>query len=86
MAFFVVLQILDLLTTLLAFNRGGVELNPVVRMFMPWMGRGLAVLTCKALLVAAVWSFRNRRRVLLIGNAFYTLVVIWNVTVLFGPK
>jgi hypothetical protein len=83
---FIGLQCLDLLTTLAVLRHGGVELNPLVRVFMSWMSRGMAVLSCKAVLVALVWSFRHRGRVILFGNIFYVGVVIWNLTVLASFK
>jgi hypothetical protein len=79
MMLFVVLQGLDLVTTLLAFRYGGVELNPLPLILMTWMGRGMAVLLCKAILVAVIWSFRRHKRVLRFGNVLYIGVVTWNV-------
>lgn len=79
---FIVLQCLDLLTTLLVFHYGGLELNPVVRSLMPFMGRALAVLACKAALVAVICAFSRRKRVLLFADVLYTGVVIWNLVIL----
>jgi hypothetical protein len=84
---FIGLQALDLLTTLLVFAQGGVELNPVVRSLMPWIGRVMAVLVCKLVLVAAICAFsRRRKRVLAIADTLYTGVVIWNVMILTAFK
>lgn len=84
---FCCLQALDLLSTILVFARGGVELNPVVRALMPWTGRIAAVVASKAVLVAIIWTFaRRRKRVLLFADVFYAAVVVWNVMVLNGPK
>jgi hypothetical protein len=82
MVLFIGLQGLDLLTTLLVFKHGGVELNPVVGILMTGVGRKTAVLLSKATLVAVIWSFRSRRRVLLFGDALYTGIVIWNLMIL----
>ena len=83
---FIVLQCLDLLTTLLVFERGGLELNPVVRSLMPFMGRAMAVFVCKATLVAVICAFSRRKRVLLFANILYTGVVIWNLVILTALK
>ena len=80
---FFCLQALDLLSTLLVFAHGGVELNPVVRAFMPFVGKLMAVLLSKAVLVTVIWMFaRRRKRVLLLADALYTGVVIWNFSIL----
>ncbi|HSU32430.1 MAG TPA: DUF5658 family protein [Bryobacteraceae bacterium] len=83
---FVVLQCLDLLTTLLVFHHGGLELNPVVRSLMPFMGRAMAVFVCKATLVAVICAFSSRKRVLLFADVLYTGVVIWNLVILTALK
>ena len=83
---FIALQCSDLLTTLAVFRHGGVELNPVVRMLSSWMSREMAVLSSKAILVAVIWSFRHRRRVILIGDVFYSGVVLWNLMILASFK
>jgi len=79
---FILLQCLDLLTTLLVFQHGGQELNPVVRSLMPLMGRAMAVFVCKATLVAVICAFSRRRRILLFADILYTGVVLWNVLIL----
>ena len=54
---------------------------------MPWIGRVAAVVVCKAVLVAIIWTFaRRRKRILLFADALYVGVVIWNLMVLNGPK
>lgn len=78
---FIALQCLDLLTTLLVFKQGGMELNPVVRSLMPLMGRALAVFTCKAALVAVICVFSRRKRVLVFADFFYAGVVTWNLLI-----
>jgi len=83
---FITLQFLDLLTTLLVFQYGGLELNPVVRSLMPLMGKAVAVFTCKAILVAVVCVFSRRKRVLLFADCLYTGVVIWNILILTALK
>lgn len=83
---FVILQCLDLLTTLLVLHHGGQELNPVVRSLMPLTGRAMALFICKATLVAVICAFSRRKRVLLFADILYTGVVIWNVLILIALK
>lgn len=80
---FACLQILDLVSTVLVFAHGGMEMNPVVRAFMPYTGRIAAVIISKIALFVIVCAFaRRRRRVLVIADGLYTAVVIWNVAIL----
>ncbi len=81
---FIGLQCLDLLTTLVVFSRGGVELNPVVRSLMPWTGRVLAVVMSKAILISLIVLCGGRKRVVYIGNVLYTAVVAWNMAIVFA--
>lgn len=84
MIVFITLQCMDLLTTLAAFSRGGIELNPVVRSLMPWTGQTLAVFVSKAILVALFLLYSRRKRILYIGNIVYTGVVAWNLAIVFA--
>lgn len=84
MILFILLQCLDLLTTLAAFSRGGVELNPVVRSLMPVAGKVVAVLTSKAILVVLVLLLSRRKQVLYFANFLYTAVVLWNLAIVFA--
>ena len=86
MVLFLILQGLDLLTTLLVFHHGGVERNRIILMLMTWMNEGFAVLLCKAVLVAVIWPFRSRSRILWLGDAVYTVVVGWNLMILAALK
>lgn len=78
---FICLQCLDLLTTLMAFSHGGVELNPTVRALMPWTGRLLAVVISKVTVVVLVLLLNRRIWVLRFANILYTCVVAWNIWV-----
>ena len=73
-----VLQIMDILTTLAAFHVGGFEANPLVARFTRELGatRGLIFAKVIALLIA----LGVRRRVWLV-NVFYVGVVVWNLYV-----
>ena len=76
---FVFLQLLDFTTTMLVFGRGGRELNPVVRGFMPLFGPVGAVLATKVLISLLVWRFSRRLWLLYAGNAIYIAIVSWNL-------
>jgi hypothetical protein len=80
---FIVLQLLDLFTTLAAFHFGAFEVNPLVARLTNEFGRVPGVILSK---VAAVLIALGVRRRLWIINVFYAAVVIWNVYVLFALK
>ena len=75
---FVVLQILDILTTLAAFRVGAFEANPLVaHLTREWgVTRGLIAGKVIALMIAL-----GVRRRMWIVNVFYGAVVVWNVYV-----
>lgn len=83
---FIGLQCMDLLTTLLAFSHGGVELNPVVRSLIPWTGRMMAVFASKIILISLILMYSRRKRVLYLGNIIYTAVVGWNVAIVLALR
>jgi hypothetical protein len=83
---FVLLQLLDFTTTILVFARGGVELNPVVRQFMPLFGTVGGVLASKLLICLLVWRFSRRLWVLYAGNIIYVVVVAWNVLMIVAAR
>lgn len=75
---FATLQLLDFLTSMAVFARGGSELNPIVRSMMPWTGPALAMLIAKIALVALTWRLCRRTWIINAGNALYVLIVVWN--------
>ena len=77
---FVVLQLLDLMTTLIAFRLGAVEVNPLVAHLAVYFGRTGGVIASK--LVAIVIAMGIKRRIWII-NLFYAGIIIWNTLVLF---
>jgi hypothetical protein len=79
---FISLQFLDLLTTLIVFSHGGVELNPTVRALMPWTGKLWAVVISKATLVIVVLLLNRRIWLVRFGNILYTCVVAWNIWII----
>jgi hypothetical protein len=75
---FVVLQILDLLTTLAAFHVGAFEVNPLVANLTVQFGRVRGVIISKLIAVAIAMGIR---RLVWVINLFYLGVVGWNVVV-----
>jgi hypothetical protein len=78
---FVILQLLDLLTTLAAFHVGAFEINPLVAKLTAYFGPVGGVLCSK---VIAVLLALRLRRLLWVANVFYAGIVIWNLIVLFA--
>ena len=75
---FVVLQLLDIVTTLAAFHAGGFEANPLVARFTREFGATKGLIGEKVLALLIVLGVRRRMWVV---NLFYGAVVIWNVYV-----
>jgi len=74
-----VLQILDLITTLLAFRVGAFEVNPLVARLTVFFGPTGGVLASKILAVVIALGVRKR---LWMVNIFYVGVIVWNTIVL----
>jgi hypothetical protein len=72
---FIVLQVLDLVTTLVAFHFGAFEVNPLVGYLTAVLGPTGGVLFGKV--VAILIAFRVRKLMWAV-NLFYTGVVCWN--------
>ena len=76
---FLILQILDLVTTLVAFHFGAFEVNPLVGHLTTRFGPTGGVLLSK--LIAVIIVLRVRK-LMWIANIFYLGVVCWNTFVL----
>lgn len=76
---FVVLQLLDLLTTLVAFHFGAYEVNPLVAHLTVQFGRFRGVLISKLIAIAIAMGIR---RLVWVVNLFYAVVVGWNIVVM----
>jgi Domain of unknown function (DUF5658) len=76
---FIVLQVLDLITTLVAFHYGAFELNPLVARLTNVLGPAGGVLCSKV--IAVLIAFRVRRLAWVV-NLFYSGVVCWNTLIL----
>ena len=83
---FVALQAMDLITTLAVFSRGGVELNPVVRSFMPLTGEVAAIVLSKLAITLLICLLSRRIWLVRFANVLYTVIVAWNVAMLYVPK
>ncbi len=80
---FLVLQLLDFATTLLAFAFGGGESNPLVAWFLS-MGlvRGLLVSKVIVIGVACLGAAMRKERGIRWANVYFSAVVIWNLTII----
>ena len=75
---FILLQVLDLVTTLAAFRVGGFEVNPLVASLTIHFGRVGGVVLSKAIAVLLMLGIRKR---LWVVNLLYVGVICWNVVV-----
>src|ERR1700720_1675665 len=77
--FFIVVQALDLVTTLIAFHFGAFEVNPLVGRLTTTFGRPGGVLFSKVIAVLIIFRVRKLKW---FANLFYLGVVCWNTVVL----
>ena len=78
---FIVLQVLDLTTTLIAFHYGAFELNPLIGRLTKILGPTGGVLFTKVIAVLIIFRMR---KLMWVANLFYLGVVCWNIIVLLG--
>jgi uncharacterized protein DUF5658 len=79
---FIVLQALDILTTVLVIRvGGGAELNPLICKFVAQFGLIGGLITAKVLAVAIALRLR---KLLPVANLLFAAVVAWNLLVLVG--
>jgi hypothetical protein len=78
---FVVLQVLDLLTTMYAFHAGALEVNPLVAHLTVLFGRFGGVVMSKLIAIAIAMGIRKR---LWIINLIYIGIVSWNLLMIAG--
>lgn len=76
---FVGLQVLDLLTTLVAFHLGALEVNPLVAHLTVLFGRFRGVLISKLMAVVIAMGVS---RLMWVINAIYIGIVGWNLITL----
>ncbi len=75
---FVVLQVLDILTTLAAFHFGAFEVNPLIARLTRELGVTGGLVGGKVMALLIVLGVRRRVWVV---NLFYAAVVVWNIYV-----
>ena len=80
---FLTLQVADLLTTLLAFQLGGFEANPLVARLLPHLGPVAGLLAAKFAAVLIMLGLRSGTLIRL-GNVAYLGIVSWNVYVIWS--
>ena len=78
---FIVLQVLDLTTTLIAFHYGAFEVNPLVGRLTKIFGPIGGVLFSKVFAVLIIFRVR---KLMWVANLFYVGVVCWNTLALLG--
>src|SRR5262245_39848446 len=78
---FIVLQGLDLLTTMVAFRMGAVEVNPLIAHLTATFGRFNGVLISKLIAIGIAMGVR---KLIWVVNAFYALIIAWNCINLVG--
>ena len=76
---FVVLQVLDLLTTLAAFRVGAFEVNPLVAHLTTLFGPVGGLVCSKLIALLLAWWVRKRLWLVVL---FYAGIICWNVYVL----
>lgn len=81
--FFILLQALDVATTLAALSLGAVENNPLVGQFMA-LGpvQGLLLTKTIVILIAAAGTLLGRTNGIKLANMAFAGVVVWNMTVI----
>ena len=82
---FAYLQVLDVLTTLAFLAHGVVEGNPFVQFLMSSAGHpltGLLAVKALAMMLGLFCQFTGRMRLLRRANAFFALLVVWNLVAL----
>jgi|SRR5678810_2616 hypothetical protein len=72
---FVVLQGLDLLTTMVAFRMGAFEVNPLVAHLTVTFGRFRGVLLSKLIAIGIAMGVR---KLIWVVNIIYAIIIVWN--------
>ena len=80
---FVLLQLMDVATTIVALNFGAAEQNPVIGRFMA-LGPIPGLIMSKLVVVAfaALLLTWGKTRALRLANVAFGLIVIWNLTII----
>ena len=83
LVFFILLQLLDAATTLVALALGGQENNPLVsRMMSLGPVGGLLVSKMAVIGIATVGAFLHQVRGIRLANVVFCAIVAWNFTII----
>jgi uncharacterized protein DUF5658 len=80
---FFTLQLADLFTTLVVFQLGGSEANPIVARLLPRLGLLSGLVAAKLAAVLIMFGLRSQTLIRL-SNMAYLGIVVWNVYVIFS--
>lgn len=83
--FFVAVQIMDVLSTLLAFTIGLEEANPILKLFFPHFGLVGGFLIGKLLTAAVLFWYsvnKNKLSRLYLVNRAFCCIVVWNLSLI----
>jgi hypothetical protein len=80
---FILLQLMDVATTIVALNFGAAEQNPLIGRFMA-LGPILGLITSKLVVIAlaALFLTWGKTRALRLANVAFGLIVTWNLTMI----
>ena len=83
LSFFILLQLLDFITTMTVITLGGQENNPVVAHFMA-IGPVTGLIISKLLVsgIAVGGTLLGRYRGIRMANLAFSAIVVWNMTVI----
>ena len=83
LAAFIVLQLLDMGTTLAVLALGGRESNPLINYLME-LGpfRGLVLSKALVIALASIGSMAGKTRGIRVANLVFSVVVAWNLTII----
>jgi Domain of unknown function (DUF5658) len=80
---FVLLQLADVITTMIALGTGGIEQNPIVSRFMALGSLQGLILAKVVMLAMATAAIRfGKYRAIRWANLVYAGIVLWNISVI----
>jgi hypothetical protein len=84
---FLYLQVLDLLTTLVGFKVGAIEISPFIRTLM-YLGPAIGVVLSKAIacFLAGVCIWLGRKNLIHWANYWYSALVVWNLCIILAAR